>query len=144
MPHINAAGLTLIENFEGCELKAYQDSGGIWTIGYGHTGPDVHPGEIITHFEAQTLLAKDVASAEQKVQQVVQIVLTPNEFSALVSFQFNTGALPSSPALALINAHQFPSAWDDHLCLYIRDANGTALEGLIRRRAAERALFFTV
>ena len=39
---INAAGIALIKEFEGCKLEAYPDFGGIWTIGYGHTGPGVH------------------------------------------------------------------------------------------------------
>jgi lysozyme len=143
MPTINDAGLTLIEDFEGCELTAYEDSGGVWTVGYGHTGTNVMPGETITHAEADALLQQDVAATEIEVAHLVEIVLTPNEFAALVSFQFNTGALGTSPGLALLNENRPQEAWDDHLCLYIHDANGNALEGLVRRRAAERALFFT-
>ena len=142
MPQINQAGLNLIEEFEGDELRAYADSGGVETIGYGHTG-DVTPGETITQAQAVAYLQGDVASASAQVAKLVEIVLTPNEFSALVSFEYNTGALGISPGLALINAKLFESAWDDHFCLYTHDANGNTLEGLIRRRAAERALFFT-
>jgi GH24 family phage-related lysozyme (muramidase) len=85
-----------------------------------------------------------VTGTEIEVQHLVTIELTPNEFAALVSFEFNTGALSTSPGLALINAHSFQEAWDDHFCLYIHDANGVTLAGLVRRRAAERALFFSV
>jgi lysozyme len=140
MPQINHAGLVLIESFEGCKLTAYQDSGGVWTIGVGHT--PATEGETITQPEATALLGQDVIQAEHEVASLIEIVLTPNEFSALVSFQFNTGAMGSSPGTDLLNAHEFQQAWDDHFCLYIHDANGTTLEGLIRRRAAERALFF--
>lgn len=146
MPVINAAGLALIESFEGLELTAYPDpgtGGAPWTIGYGHTGPDVHQGQTITHEYAQVLLAKDVVSAESEVAQLVEVTLTPNEFSALVSFQFNTGALESSPGLALINANLGLSAWKDHFCLYIHGGDGQVLEGLVRRRAAEFALWKT-
>lgn len=142
MPHINAAGLALIESFEGCELKAYQDTGGVWTIGFGHT-EGVHAGQVITQTQADTFLEEDVQSAETEVARLVEIVLTPDEFSSLVSFEYNTGALAESAGLALLNARLFAPAWDDHFCLYIHDANGNSLEGLIRRRAAERALFFS-
>jgi lysozyme len=142
MPKTNAAGLALIESFEGCELHAYQDSGGVWTIGYGHTD-GVTEGQTITQAEADALLQEDVTGTEIEVQSLVEIELTPNEFAALVSFEFNTGALSTSPGLGLINARQFQTAWDDHFCLYIHDANGVELAGLVRRRAAEKALFFT-
>jgi lysozyme len=77
------------------------------------------------------------------VQSLVEIVLTPNQFSALVSWEYNTGALASTPALQLINTHQFKSAWDDHLCLWNKGGNGIVLAGLVTRREAERKLFFT-
>lgn len=143
MPHTNAAGLALIESFEGDELRAYRDSGGVLTIGYGHTGADVRPGETITQAQAIAYLKGDVASAEASVARAVEIVLTPNQFSALVSFEYNTGALSGSPGLACINARDFANAWDAHFCRWIHDADGNALAGLVRRRAAERALFFT-
>ena len=143
MPIIDDAGLQLVEAFEGCDLTAYQDTGGVWTIGYGHAGPDVHEGQTITQTEADDLLEADLRTAEQEVQNLAEIDLTPNQFSALVSFQFNTGALGSSPGVGLINARQFQEAWDDHLCLWIHDAAGNTDAGLVRRRAAERALFFS-
>lgn len=145
MPQINAAGLALIENFEGCELAAYPDpgtGGEPWTIGYGHTG-NVHAGETITQPEAVALLGQDVIQAEHEVATLVEVTLTPNQFAALVSFQFNTGALGTSPGLALINANQGTEAWEDHLCLYIHGGDGNVLEGLVHRRAAEYALWKT-
>lgn len=143
MPDINAAGLTLIEDFEGDELRAYRDSGGIWTDGYGHTA-GVKPGDVITQAQALAYLKGDVASATSAVAACVEIELTPNEFSSLVSFEYNTGSLAGSPGLALINARLFESAWDDHFVLWIHDAAGNTDAGLVRRRAAERALFFTL
>jgi lysozyme len=142
MPKTNAAGLALIEQFEDCELTAYQDTGGVWTIGFGHT-EGVHEGETITQAEADALLQEDVTGTEIEVQDLVVIELTPNEFAALVSFEFNTGALSASPGLGLINSREFAPAWDDHFCLWIHDAAGNVDPGLVRRRAAERALFFT-
>ena len=142
MATTNAAGLTLIESFEGDELKAYRDSGGIETDGYGHTD-GVKPGDVITQAQAVTYLKGDVASAEAAVSACVEIDLTSNEFSSLVSFEYNTGSLAGSPGLALINSKSFESAWDDHFVLWIHDAAGNTDAGLVRRRAAERALFFT-
>ena len=114
----------------------------MWTIGYGHTG-GVTPGETITQDQAVTYLKGDVAAASSVVQACSAIDLTPNQFAALVSFQYNTGSLVGSPGMALINQHQFSPAWDAHLCLWVHDASGNVQAGLVRRRAAERALFFT-
>ena len=143
MPKTNAAGVALIEEFEGLRLTAYQDSGGVLTIGYGHTGPDVHAGLTITQAQAQALLQLDLHDAETQIADAVEIELTPNQFSALVSWEFNTGGILETSGLELINARAFVPAWDEHLALWVTDADGTELPGLVRRRAAERALFFT-
>lgn len=143
MPQINQAGLGLIERFEGCELDAYPDpgtGGEPWTIGYGHTG-NVHPGESITQPEAVALLGQDVIQAEHEVASLVEVVLTPNQFAALVSFQFNTGALAGSTLLAMVNQRNFQEA-ADQFGLWIH-AGGQVLAGLVTRRAAERALFLS-
>ena len=85
-------GLALTEQFEGCKLTAYQDQVGVWTIGYGHTGPEVVRGATITLEQAQNLLAKDVGSAAACVNNVVAVALSQEEFDALVDFAFNLGA----------------------------------------------------
>ena len=85
-------GLSLTERFEGCRLTAYQDQVGVWTIGYGHTGPDVTPELTINQDQAQALLAHDVGGSAACVNKVVAIALTQNEFDALVDFVFNLGA----------------------------------------------------
>ena len=140
---MNAAGLTLLKGFESCSLTAYWDSvGRVWTIGWGHTGPDVYEGLIWTQEQADAMLERDLVAFCNQVQRLVGVVLTPNQFSALVDFQYNTGALGSSPGLALINARQFEGAWDQHLCLYV-DAGTPDEAGLTQRRQAEKALFFT-
>lgn len=146
MPQINQAGLSLIESFEGLSLTSYPDpgtGGEPYTIGYGHAGPEVKLGQTITEQEAQALLQGDVEAAEQETQALIEIALTPNQFAALVSWQFNTGALAETAGLELLNAKQFEEAWDGHLCLYTHGGNGQVMPGLVRRRAAEKALFFT-
>jgi GH24 family phage-related lysozyme (muramidase) len=143
MPHINDAGLALIESFEGDELRAYPDpgtGGAPWTIGYGHTA-NVQPGESITEAQAIAFLRSDVAIAEDSVAELVEVTLTPNQFSALVSFEYNTGALAGSSLLGCLNAGDFEGAANQFdRWVY---AGGIVLPGLVRRRAAEKALFLT-
>ncbi|MFB9156477.1 lysozyme [Chromobacterium violaceum] len=139
----NAAGISLIKQFEGVRLAAYQDMVGVWTIGYGHTGPDVKAGLAITQQQADQLLAADLEKFETGVRKAVIVPLNANQFSALVSFSYNLGLgnLRSSTLLRLLNkgdydgaAAQFPR-WNR--------AGGQAVAGLTRRRKAEQALFLT-
>ena len=76
---------------EGLRLKAYQDIKGIWTIGVGHTGPEVVKGLVIGELHAYDLFRLDVAWAEKCVNDNVHAPLTQNQFDALVSFVFNVG-----------------------------------------------------
>jgi lysozyme len=134
-------GLALTEQFEGCRLTAYQDQVGVWTIGYGHTGPEVHAGMTITLEQAQALLAKDVSGAAACVNNAVMVDLVQEEFDALVDFVFNlgAGAFEQSTLLRLLNAGKFAAAaaqfdlWDR--------AGGSVVAGLLRRRQAETSLF---
>lgn len=135
------AGLALTEQFEGLSLSAYQDVVGVWTIGYGHTGSDVHSGLTITLSQAQALLASDIAASVTFINQAVTVGLNQNEFDALVDFVFNLGrgAFAGSTMLKELNAGNFDAAagqfelWDH--------AGGKVVAGLLRRRTAERALF---
>ncbi len=145
MPTINQAGLDLIKNFEGCRLTAYPDpgSGGEpWTIGYGHTGPEVHEGLTITQEQADQDLQRDLQNFEQAVNDLIAVSLTPNQFAALVSFDYNTGSLATSTLLRLVNAGNFQAA-AGQFALWVHDGNGNVLPGLVRRRAAEKQLFLT-
>jgi lysozyme len=135
---INAAGLALIKKFERCVLTAYDDGTGVWTVGYGHTH-NVTPNMVITQAQADAFLAQDIAIAESVVNGAAEVDLTPNQFSALVSFEFNTGALEGSTLLKLVNSEDFRGAADQFLKWVW--AGGEILAGLEARRAAERALF---
>jgi lysozyme len=134
-------GLAMTEQFEGCKLTAYQDQVGVWTIGYGHTGPEVVKGRTITIEEAQDLLAMDIRTAATFVNNVVAVALSQEEFDALVDFAFNLGRgrLEGSTLLHELNAGNFAAAaaqfevWDR--------AGGAVVAGLLRRRQAEAALF---
>lgn len=150
----SAVGRQLIEEYEGLILGAYDDYNdhvvqpgntvrGTLTIGYGHTNaaglPKVYVGQTITKDQADQILATDLASVEKDVNNLVKVPLNQNQFDALVSFQFNTGALGKSSALRKLNAGDYSGA-ADALTLYTR-GNGQVLTGLVRRRAAEKALF---
>ena len=131
----NDAGLKLIESFEGLRLTAYQDSVGIWTIGYGHT-KGVKQGQTITQQQAERFLQQDLAVAEAAVNRL-GLTLSDNQFAALVSFTFNLGA--GNLTKLLKNGL---AAAADRILLFDH-AGGKALPGLTRRRTAERALFLT-
>jgi len=81
-------GFALTRGFEGLRLTAYQDCAGVWTIGYGHTGPGVLPGQTITAVEAETLLHADLAEAVACVNRAVTATITQPQFDALVDFCF--------------------------------------------------------
>jgi lysozyme len=96
---------------EGLRTKAYKDTKGIWTIGVGHTGPEVVEELVITKEKAHELFRKDVAWAEDAVN-LVKVPLTQNQFDALVSFVFNVGAgaWKRSTMLKLLNAGDYVGA----------------------------------
>ncbi|MFM6208766.1 MAG: lysozyme [Planktothrix sp.] len=137
---INSEGVKLIKSFEGMELEAYQDAVDVWTIGYGHT-KTVEPGMIITEAKAEELLRQDLEEFEEAVTEAVEVSINSNQFSALVSFCFNLGAgsLFQSTLLKLLNQGDFQGAADQFPRW--NKAGGQVLEGLTRRRKAERALF---
>lgn len=138
--HINPAGLALIKEYEGYEGQAYLDTGGVPTIGYGHTR-GVKMGASCTPEQAEAWLREDLASAEADVSKLVKVPLTDNQFSALVSFTFNLGGaqLGKSTLLKLLNAGNYAGA-GSQFQFWVFD-NGKKLPGLIRRRAAEAALW---
>tara|TARA_R100000152_G_C6782201_1_gene218965 strand:+ start:11652 stop:12131 length:480 start_codon:yes stop_codon:yes gene_type:complete len=137
---ISGEGLALIKKFEGCELESYRCSANVVTIGYGHTRT-AKEGMTITREEADMLLEEDIRSFETSVLSLVEVDLKQCEFDALIAWTFNLGAgnLKSSTLLKRINAKD----WNDvpHQIKRWNKANGTVLQGLIRRREAEALLF---
>jgi lysozyme len=132
------AGLQLIMRFEGVRLKAYDDGVGVWTIGVGHTGPDVHPGLTISMKRALELLRRDLASAEAQVNQLVKKPLNQSQFDALVSLVFNTGGAPLHKTLgSCLNKGDFhgASAEFGKWCKATKNGQLITLQGLVRRLA---------
>lgn len=142
---ISENGVAFIKRFEGLELEAYQDVAGVWTIGYGHTGPDVRAGLRISERDAEKLLRRDLKSREGAVNRLVSAPLNQNEFDALVSFVYNVGvdAFKGSTARQRLNKGDRPGAADALTWWNKATINGVKREvpGLARRRAAEADLF---
>ena len=139
----NQAGRNLIESFEKFEAVAYYDQNNILTIGYGHTGPDVFPGQTCTQEQANAWLESDLATAEACVTRLVIVSLTDNQFSALCCFVFNIGSghFKGSSALHLLNSGDYADV-PAHILLW-DEAGGAVSAGLVRRRTAEVALWNT-
>ena len=140
-------GIALIKQFEGCKLTAYQDSVGVWTIGYGWTQPvdgkPIRAGMTIKQETAERLLKTGLVSYESDVSRLVKVGLTQGQFDALVSFTYNLGArsLSTSTLLRKLNAGDYAGAADEFPSW--NKAGGKVLNGLTRRREAERALFLS-
>lgn len=137
-------GRALIEAFEGRYLEAYQDSVGVWTIGYGHTTvaglPYVTAGMKITETDADRILAVDLSKVEKQVLGCIKSPLNQAQFDALVSFTFNLGQgnLSRSNLSRRVNAGDYDVSkeflkWDL--------AGGHKLDGLTRRRKAESLMW---
>ncbi len=137
----NQNGLLLIKSFEGLRLKAYRDAVGIWTIGYGTTR-GVQPDMSISEAEAERFLQQDLTRFEQTIHEAVTVPINDNQFSALASFTYNvgSGAMRSSTLIKLLNARHDVRSIADEFPRWNK-AGGRVLEGLTRRRNAERALF---
>jgi lysozyme len=135
------AGFALIRSFEGLRLTAYQDTAGVWTIGYGHTGAGVIAGLSITEAEAEVYLHLDLMQAIACVKRAVTAELTQNQFDALVDFCFNLGGgtFERSTLLCEVNALRMNEAVKQ-FALW-NHAAGKVSAGLTRRRAAEAQMF---
>jgi lysozyme len=140
------ACLEFIAAQEGFRADAYFDVAGVWTIGFGHV---IRYGDPIsaTRDQALVILRHDMASAESAVNADVRVVLSQRQFDALVSFAFNagTGALAISTLLGDLNKGDYAAAADQFLVWDHARVNGqlVEVEGLKRRRVAERAMFLT-
>ena len=131
-------GVQFIAQFEGCRLHAYPDSGGVWTIGYGHTA-GVTPSMSITMQQALLYLAQDLANKEKYVNKYNSIYhFTQDQFDALVSFCYNAGQ--GNLVKLLDNGNKPLEVVKQELPNTCIKAKGKVLKGLIRRREAEAKL----
>jgi lysozyme len=119
----------LIRVFEGVRLTAYQDSGGVWTVGFGHTGPDVVQGYTISMDTASALLQADAAPLLNLVEAEPLVAA-----AAYVSFGYNCGYHTLEQVLL----------GQSELLNFVHDRHGNVLPGLVTRRALEAALIASV
>ena len=145
---LTPAGYRLIQTCEGCRLRAYPDpaSGGApWTIGYGHTGPEVQPGVVISQQQAEAWLRSDIARFEAAVDRclaasgIADPRLSPQQRDALVSFCFNVGAAAFSGSTLvrrLKTGEAASTVLPQELPRWVHGPKGP-VPGLINRRQAE-------
>ena len=142
---ISQVGLDLVKQFEGLKLKAYVCPAGVATIGYGTTrypnGQKVRIGQQITEQEAEKYLEHDCNKFGQQILSVVTVTLNQNQFDALVSFVYNIGfgAFKTSTLLKVLNKKDYIEAGKQ--LLRWNKGGGRVLQGLVRRRQAEKKLF---
>jgi len=130
----------LVRKFEGCKLTAYQDDGGVWTIGYGHTGKDIVSGLEWTQEQAESALNSDLLAAIAAVERLKTRLLTDRQMAALTSLVFNIGAAAFAGSQLLIALND--CRWIDAAHEFIRWDHIGKIEnkGLLRRRLTEAAL----
>lgn len=138
--------LAFIRKREGLRLKAYRDSAGIWTIGYGRIGPDIQENSTCTEEEAEAWLVEEVRERMHKVKEYIHVQLSNNELAALTSLIFNVGegAIGEGKTISrLLNAGDRMGAADAFLLWGKANVGGIlqVVQGLHARRLAEKQLF---
>ena len=138
---VSDIGLKKLKEFEGLRTRSYYCPGGKLTIGYGHTGPDVRPGDVISEYWAEHLLKADLYDLEKQVETLGH--WNQPQFDALVSFAYNLGfwKLKTSTLLKTIQNGGNMRAIKQEFMKWTW-AGGQRLKGLERRRAWEAKRFF--
>lgn len=133
-----------LKAFEGLRKEAYYDPAGVLTIGYGHTGPDVSPGDVISEYWAEHLLRADLYETEKAVDEL-DVAKTQGQFDALVSFAYNLGInrLRTSSLLKTIREGGNMRAIKREFKKWVHAGDKT-LRGLETRRAWEAERFFEI
>ena len=131
-----------LKEFEGLRTEAYYDAAGVLTIGYGHTGHDVRPGDVISKYWAEHLLKADLYDTEKAVESL-GIAKTQPQFDALVSFAFNLGfyKLKTSSLMKVIQNGGSMYAIRKEFKRWVY-AGGKVQPGLVKRREWEAKRFF--
>ena len=132
-----------IKATEKCVLHAYQDGGGVWTIGYGCTGPNVKQGMTITQVQAVAMLTAKVREFEEQMSRAITVSLNQNQYDALIDFTYNAGIgnLVRSGIAGAVNSGDFTKAAHLIATSCTKDRDGVTEPGLVSRRRAESTLF---
>lgn len=137
------AAAELVMAWEGRRLEAYRDSGGVWTIGFGHTAPGFGKGFKISLVIALAWLLEDLQIGAERLEKRIgrEVVdrLTDNQYAALLSFVFNLGAGADWTIWKLLREGRFDEV-PNQMARFVH-AGGVKLKGLVNRRAAEIQLW---
>ena len=140
--------LALIKKWEGCRLEAYQDSVGVWTIGYGITTNAglgvIKKGMKITQAQADDMLLAALAKYEKTVQDAIKRNPTQAQYDAMVSLCYNIGqsGFAKSSVVKRFNSGDITGAAEAFM-MWVK-AGGTTLQGLVNRRHDERRHFLSI
>lgn len=143
--HLGIKGENLIKSFEACKLKAYRDLRGIWTVGWGATGPEISARTTWTQEQADARFDRDIEiRAKQLTEFLADTPTTQDAFDALLSLGYNIGmnALKSSTALRKHILGDKEGAANAFL-MWVNSGKERNVPGLVRRRKAERALYLS-
>ena len=148
MRTLDTFGYKLIQQFEGLKLKAYQDSVGIWTIGYGNItyldGTKVKKGDEITREQADLMFKSTANKFALEVAKLINVCLTQNQFNALVSLAYNIGigAFKGSTLLKKVNNNPNDKSIANEFLKW-KYAGGKVIQGLLNRRIKESEVYFS-
>ena len=130
-----------VGQFEGCRTEAYQDLIGVWTIGYGHTGEDVHEGLHWSPAECLNVFAKDLELYEKRVAELLEVETTVPQLVAMISLAYNIGVHAFSTS-HVRHYHNMSMHQDAANCFTLFDmAGGRVVAGLVKRRNLEADLY---
>jgi lysozyme len=137
-------GIKHFKRWEGYEVKAYRDSGGLWTIGIGHLikqNEQYLMSKTLTNEEIMNLFKKDIKAAHNVVVNKIKVPITQGVYDACLSLAYNTGTLYSS-IVSLVTNNDISGLAKRWLTTAITVKKGTVkVQGLINRRKAEVKLF---
>lgn len=143
----NSQAEAIIKKFEGKRLKAYKDSGGIYTIGYGSTfnfdqNRPVIATDVIDDTTALNWLKKEISNRSVEIKKLIKVAINQNMLDSLTSLAFNigTGAFKKSTLLRLLNAGSNKNLVADEFLKWNK-VNGKIIPGLTNRRILEKELF---
>ncbi|AXF52415.1 MAG: endolysin/autolysin [Caudoviricetes sp.] len=148
MRTLDIFGYKLIQQFEGLKLQAYQDSVGIWTIGYGNisyiNGKKVKKGDEITREQADLMFKSITNKFALDVAKLIDVCLTQNQFNALVSLAYNIGigAFKGSTLLNKVNVNPNDKSIANEFLKW-KYAGGKVIQGLLNRRIKESEVYFS-
>lgn len=135
--------IELVEKYEGFRAQAYQDITGLWTCGYGFTGPDITEDTSMTLIEARTELSSRLEEVWNTITHNSHVTLSQNELIALTDFAYNLGlnALFTSHLWTLLQIGEKQAA-SEQFPLWCH-ADGKEVQGLLTRRLSEQKIFMT-